>query len=93
MRIIRNRPEWSDGAYVPGRTAVAIGNFDGVHLGHQALIARCRELAGAGEDTAVVTFEPLPLAYFRPELSPPRLTTVYRKLELLQALGVDHTWL
>ncbi|MBT8060684.1 MAG: bifunctional riboflavin kinase/FAD synthetase [Gammaproteobacteria bacterium] len=93
MRIIRNRPEWSDGAYVPGRTAVAIGNFDGVHLGHQALIARCRELAGAGEDTAVVTFEPLPLAYFRPELAPPRLTTVYRKLELLQALEVDHTWL
>ena len=93
MRIIRNRPEWSDGAYVPGRTAVAIGNFDGVHLGHQALIARCRELAGDGEETAVVTFEPLPQAWFRPELAPPRLTTVYRKLELLRALGVDHTWL
>jgi len=72
---------------------VAIGNFDGVHLGHRALIDRCRELASEGEQVAVVTFEPLPLAFFRPELAPPRLSTVYQKLNLLRSAGVDITWL
>jgi riboflavin kinase/FMN adenylyltransferase len=72
---------------------VAIGNFDAIHLGHQALIERCRQLAAGQHEVAVVSFEPLPQAFFRPDSAPPRLTTVYRKLELLTALGVDLTWL
>jgi riboflavin kinase/FMN adenylyltransferase len=93
MRVIRNRPEWGDQAFVPGRSVVAIGNFDGVHLGHHALIDRCQSLASPGDSVAVVTFEPLPLAFFRPEQAPARLSTVYQKLDLLSSAGVDTAWL
>jgi len=72
---------------------VAIGNFDGVHLGHQALIETSRQLAGADDLVTAVTFEPLPQAFFRPEHAPARLSTVYQKLDLLQSAGVDMTWL
>jgi len=93
MRLIRNRPQWAEGAFVPGPCAVAIGNFDGVHLGHRALIETSRLLAGTDGTVAVVTFEPLPQALFRPEQAPARLSTVYQKLDLLRAAGVDLTWL
>jgi riboflavin kinase/FMN adenylyltransferase len=72
---------------------VAIGNFDGVHRGHQALIDRCRQKAVQDEQLAVLTFEPLPEAYFRPEQAPARLSTVYQKLQLLRNAGVDLVWL
>jgi riboflavin kinase/FMN adenylyltransferase len=101
MRVIRNRPVGEPltgsgprrGAYAPGGSAVAIGNFDGVHRGHLALVDRCRQLAARGEAIAIVTFEPLPQAFFRPAQAPARLTTVYQKLSLLRAAGVDLTWL
>jgi riboflavin kinase / FMN adenylyltransferase len=93
MRVIRNRPEWTGGSFAKRPTAVAVGNFDGVHRGHQALIRKSRELAGAGLDAAVMTFEPLPAAFFRPEAAPARLTTVYQKLRLLHDAGVDLTWM
>jgi riboflavin kinase/FMN adenylyltransferase len=81
---------------------VAIGNFDGLHLGHLALIGRCQRLAAGGAAAgsvgerlavAVVTFEPLPQAFFRPQQAPARLSTVYQKLESLRTLGVDLAWL
>jgi riboflavin kinase/FMN adenylyltransferase len=72
---------------------VAIGNFDGLHLGHRALVRRCREELSAGDRVAVLTFEPLPQAFFRPEQAPPRLSTVYQKLSLLAQSGVDLVWL
>jgi len=92
MRIIRNRPGHGAECLAPGRTAVAIGNFDGVHRGHLALLHRCRALAGPDGRVAVVTFEPLPQAYFRSAQAPARLSTVYQKLALLQAAGVDLAW-
>jgi riboflavin kinase/FMN adenylyltransferase len=72
---------------------VAIGNFDGLHLGHRALIQRCKDMRGTGEVIAVMSFEPLPQAFFRPEHAPARLSTVYQKLCLLAKAEVDLVWL
>lgn len=73
----------------PSSTVLTIGNFDGVHLGHRALLARLGELAAArGLPPAVLTFEPHPREFFAPESAPTRLSTLREKLELLQANGV-----
>jgi riboflavin kinase/FMN adenylyltransferase len=93
MRLIRNRPGQHGAPYAPRGAVVTIGNFDGLHLGHLALVNKCRELAVDGLDAAVVTFEPLPAAFFAPERAPGRLNTVYRKLSILRTLGMDLTWL
>jgi riboflavin kinase/FMN adenylyltransferase len=67
-----------------------IGNFDGVHLGHQSVIG---ELAEEGQDlglpTLVMTFEPQPMEVFRPEQSPARLTRLREKLRALSRFAVD----
>jgi riboflavin kinase/FMN adenylyltransferase len=70
--------------------ALTIGNFDGVHLGHQALLAQLRVAAQSrGLPLAVVIFEPHPLEFFAPHQAPARLTSMREKLELFAALGVD----
>ncbi len=70
--------------------AVAIGNFDGVHLGHQALVRAARERASAtGARLAVLTFEPHPREYFDPAAAPPRLMRLGEKCAALDALGVE----
>lgn len=67
-----------------------IGNFDGVHLGHQAVFARLRELGRElGEPATVVTFEPQPLEFFVPEAAPARLTRFREKVVAIRAAGVD----
>jgi len=76
----------------PEGTAVTIGAFDGVHLGHQALLRMVRERAAEqGLRTALVTFDRHPAQIVRPESAPKVLTTLEQKLELLEATGlVDH---
>lgn len=70
--------------------AVSIGAYDGVHLGHRALIARTRqEAARLGCGSAVVTFDRHPATVVRPASAPRLLTDVDQKLELLAATGVD----
>lgn len=67
-----------------------IGNFDGVHRGHQAILARLRERALAlGVPSCVVIFEPQPREFFAPDSAPPRLLRLRDKLELLAAEGID----
>jgi riboflavin kinase/FMN adenylyltransferase len=66
-----------------------IGNFDGVHLGHRALVAAARAAAGAGGRTVAVTFEPLPASVLRAEGAPARLTPGARRAELLREAGCD----
>ena len=70
--------------------ALTIGNFDGVHLGHQALLEQLSTAAQArGLPTAVLVFEPHPREFFTPEQAPTRLTSMREKLELFAGLGVD----
>lgn len=69
---------------------LTIGNFDGVHLGHQALIARAQALARAlAVPTALMTFEPTPREYFNPDQPPARISTFRGKVKILGELGVD----
>ena len=86
--------DWS--AYPPPEFrggAVTVGNFDGVHLGHQALVAAARKQADAVRGSAVaVTFDPPPHQVLHPDSGPPRspLTTLADRAELLQKAGADH---
>jgi riboflavin kinase/FMN adenylyltransferase len=72
---------------------LTIGNFDGVHRGHQALLAHVTARARAGgRPSAVMTFEPHPREFFAHERRPTRLTSLREKLELFQAAGVDRVY-
>lgn len=70
--------------------AVTIGTYDGVHIGHQAVIRSTQRIAERqGLKTAVVTFSPHPAAILRPETAPLLLTDIDQKLDLLEQCGVD----
>ena len=69
---------------------MAIGNFDGVHRGHQRMIEILTSRArAAGVPSVAMTFDPPPVALLRPDLAPPCLTTISRRTELLKHYGVD----
>jgi riboflavin kinase/FMN adenylyltransferase len=69
---------------------VALGNFDGFHIGHQAVVGRAVERARAeGRPALVATFDPHPVSYFRPDLPPFRLTTLDQRERLFAAAGAD----
>ncbi len=69
---------------------LALGNFDGVHLGHQAIFHQVRSRAQAVQGTAMVfTFEPHPLRVLRPEHAPPLLTTFEQKMQLIATEGIE----
>ncbi|MCR6630023.1 MAG: bifunctional riboflavin kinase/FAD synthetase [Magnetospirillum sp.] len=71
-------------------SVVALGNFDGVHKGHQAVILAARRIATElGAPLAVMTFEPHPRSFFRPDQPPFRLTPFRVKARLIEALGAD----
>jgi riboflavin kinase/FMN adenylyltransferase len=88
MRVFRGIPARAD---VP--IALTIGNFDGVHIGHRAMIARLKEVARPRElPVAVMTFEPQPQEFFAPDQAPARLTSLHEKLELLRDYGADRVY-
>ncbi len=74
-----------------GGIVAAIGNFDGVHLGHQKLLEQVRRRAkDAGLPSAVITFDPHPLKVLKPEAAPPLIKTERQKQHLIQSLAIDH---
>jgi riboflavin kinase / FMN adenylyltransferase len=87
MQVFRNLEE------VPaqlGHTVVSVGNFDGVHIAHQAVVRHMAERAHAiGGKAVVVTFEPHPLRILRPDSAPKLLTPLEAKLQLLEQTKVD----
>lgn len=71
-----------------------IGNFDGVHLGHRAVFAALVERArAAGLPSTVITFEPQPMEFFRPDEAPARLTRLREKIEAISACDIDQVML
>ena len=88
MDVLRSIPEL---AKLPGPIFLAIGVFDGVHLGHQAVIRTSAEHAAeAGGTPVVVTFDPHPAKVLRPEKAPHLLTATQHKIALIRNLGVAH---
>ena len=89
MQVHRGIPEQADTAAV-----LTIGNFDGVHLGHQALLSLLTDKARAlGLPAVVLTFEPHPREFFSPADAPARLASLREKLLLLDSAGVDRTYI
>lgn len=87
MKLFENA--WNEGD-LPRDGIVTIGNFDGVHLGQQALLKRIRERAeAAGRPSVAVTFDPHPLRVVRPDRAPAQLCTRKQKIELLAATGIE----
>lgn len=87
MIVLTGPPfEWEVGA----DTAVTIGVFDGVHVGHRQVIADLIALAASsGVDPAVVTFDPHPLSILAPERAPKMLTSVDQRIDQFRLLGVE----
>ena len=74
--------------------AVAIGNFDGVHRGHQALLHEVVEAAHARLlCPAVLTFEPHPREFFNPEDAPRRISSLHDKVEAIEACGIQRVYI
>lgn len=89
MQVFRHIP-----SLLQPPTALAIGNFDGMHLGHQALLNQLMQTAQATKlIPAVMTFEPHPREFFTPETAPARLRSLREKLEYLTELGVARVYI
>ena len=88
MQVFRHLPTAK-----PAPLALAIGNFDGLHLGHQALLNKLSEVAKAKNSTpAVMTFEPHPREFFTPLNAPARLSNLREKLELFQQASIERVF-
>ena len=95
LKLYRSLPRRNSTA----RSAVTIGNFDGVHLGHQAILHRVNEVARQQDlSSCVMTFTPHPRAFFaqrgqRPELIPTQISGLRDKVEALHQCGIEQIYL
>ncbi len=89
MRVVFGVPERAKSS-----TALTIGNFDGLHLGHRAMLDRLKKKAAElGVSTSVMIFEPHPRELFTPDQAPARLSSLREKLALLESCGIAFTYL
>ncbi|HLO42395.1 MAG TPA: riboflavin kinase [Phycisphaerales bacterium] len=72
-----------------GQTAITIGNFDGVHVGHQSIMRACRRAVGPGGAVIAFAFDPHPASILSPERCPPRLSTIDQRRRWLVAAGAS----
>lgn len=87
MKLYSGFDEWPTGP----RTAVTLGNFDGVHIGHQRILERTVELARSLSIPSVaVTFDPVPKKILQPETAPPLIQTLEQRLRKLESLRIEH---
>ncbi len=84
---------WNDLSQIPadlGPTVVTLGNFDGVHRGHKAVLQAVLQLASErGAQTVAVTFDPHPVAVLHPERAPAPVTSLEHRLDLIEHVGLD----
>lgn len=89
LRVFRSTDQWRQDE-AGARASFAIGNFDGVHLGHQRIFrALVRQAHQAGQRAAALTFEPHPLKLLYPDSAPHLITTLTQRLEYFQDAGLD----
>ena len=88
--VFNSVEDWASHAGDARRTAVTVGNFDGLHLGHQKILQSVREHARAsGQRAAVITFDPHPMRVLRPESAPLMIQTLSQRLAGFEHLGLD----
>jgi riboflavin kinase/FMN adenylyltransferase len=91
LAVFDSAEKWREFYGASGRRSVlAIGNFDGIHLGHQAILQRAVERAArTGAVATALTFEPSPLKVLRPETAPKRISTSEQRLEWFRAVDIE----
>ncbi len=89
LTILRSPEEWT-ARFGAGRTVLSIGNFDGLHLGHQKILRTVLARARAAAQTAAaVTFDPHPMKLLRPDNAPRMIETLSQRLAGFQQIGLD----
>lgn len=90
LAVLHSLDEWIERFGLSRRTVLAIGNFDGVHLGHRKILTSVVERARATNHLATaITFSPHPLVVLRPESAPPLLETIDQRLRHFEEIGLD----
>src|ERR1700692_1075466 len=88
--VFNSIEEWARHFGDAGRTTVTVGNFDGLHLGHQKILQSVRERARAiGQRAAVITFDPHPMRVLRPDRAPLMIQTLSQRLAGFELMGLD----
>jgi len=88
--VLHSPEEWAARFGAKGRTVLSVGNFDGLHLGHQKILKMVVERAQApARRSAVITFDPHPLRLLRPTHAPPMIQTLSQRLAGFEQLGLD----
>jgi len=90
LTVARSAEEWTSRIGAAGRTVISIGNFDGLHLGHQKILRTVLERArAAGQTAAAVTFDPHPMKLLRPDNAPRMIQTLSQRLAGFEKIGLD----